>query len=88
MEHGERLQAFMFRVTTANGAVRTLVEEGSLREPPGEVAAVTVGALDYFGVDDRRAARRMGRVYEVLYCLENSVRELTETTLRDAMVVG
>jgi len=27
----------------------------------------------------------MGEVYELLYCLENSIRELIETTLRDAL---
>jgi hypothetical protein len=81
----EELQAFLYRVTTANTALRSLVDEGTLREPPGEAAESSTGALEFFGLDERRAARRMGRVYELLCCFENSVRELIETTLKEAL---
>src|SRR5439155_16248941 len=39
--------------------------------------------LEDFSVDAQVQARRMGNVYELLYCLENSVRELVERTLRE-----
>jgi hypothetical protein len=81
----EELQAFLYRVVTTNGAVEKLVDDGDLREPPGRAAEGGGGALEFFSLDERRAARRMGRVYELLHCFENSVRELIETTLRDAL---
>lgn len=79
------MQAFLYRVVTTNNAVNKLVDDGDLREPPGREADASGGALEFFSSDERRAARRMGRVYELLYCFENSVRELIETTLRDAL---
>jgi hypothetical protein len=39
--------------------------------------------VEDFGLDAQLQARRMGEVYELLYCLENSVRELIERTLRE-----
>ncbi len=78
------MQAFLYRAVTTNDAIDKLVATGELREPPGQEAAAG-GALEFFSGEERRAARRMGRVYELLYCFENSVRELVETTLRDAL---
>jgi hypothetical protein len=78
------LQAFLYRVVTTNATVDRLVEEGALHEPSG-TAANAGGALGYFSLEERQAARRMGRVYELLYCFENSVRELVETTLKELL---
>jgi hypothetical protein len=79
----DELQAFLYRAVTANGTLSRLVSDGTLRDAPG--ADVTSAALEFFDHQQRRAARRMGRVYELLYCFENSVRELIETTLRDSL---
>jgi hypothetical protein len=79
------LQAFLYRVVTTNNVLNRLVAEGTLGEPPGQASAPTSATLEYFNTDERRAARRMGRVYELLYCFENSVRELIETTLRESL---
>ena len=85
MSQHAQLQAFLYRVATANTAVRALAEEGALRESPSETAEAGNSTLEFFGLEERRAARRMGRTYELLYCFENSVRELIETTLRDTL---
>jgi hypothetical protein len=80
------VQAFLYQTVTSNRALADLVSEGVLREPPGHVGEAIAGsALEFFSADERAAARRMGRVYELLYCFENSVRELIETTLRDEL---
>jgi hypothetical protein len=79
------IQAFLYRVVTANEAVDQMVGEGWLREPPGPVGVSGEGALEFFSGQERGAARRMGRVYELLYCFENSVRELVETTLKEGL---
>lgn len=81
----DEVQAFLYRAVTTNGTVDRLVANGDLREPPGQAAEITSAALEFFDADERRAARRMGRVYELLYCFENSVRELLETTLRESL---
>lgn len=81
----QNMQAYLYRVVTTNDLLNRLVDDGDLHEPPGQAAAVTSAALEFFSLDERRAARRMGRVYELLYCFENSVRELIETTLRDEL---
>jgi len=36
-------------------------------------------------MEARVRAKRMGRVYELLYCLENSMRELIERTLKELL---
>jgi hypothetical protein len=82
----DETRAFLYRVITTNRALATLTDEGSLRERPGMEAGVAGGtALEFFSGDERRDARRMGRVYELLYCFENSVRELIETTLTEKL---
>lgn len=40
--------------------------------------------IDSFSREAREQATAMGRVYELLYCLENSIRELVESTLKEA----
>lgn len=80
------MQAFLYRVVTTNTTLERLTQEGVIREPVGTaVDTPATGALDFFSADERRIARRMGRIYELLYCFENSVRELIETTLRDTL---
>jgi hypothetical protein len=80
------LQAFFYRTVTTNTAVDGLIDDGKLMEPPVRANTATgfPSALDDFSMDARLAARRMGEVYELLYCLENSMRELIESTLREA----
>jgi hypothetical protein len=87
MDGVTELQAFMYRTVTTNTAVERLIDDGRLVEPPVRAdAAVDVpSALDDFSVEARLAAKSMGEVYELLYCLENSMRELVETTLREAI---
>lgn len=84
----EDAQAFLYRVITTNKTVEKLVEESTLREPPGGFgggSSGSGGALEFFSTDAQRAARRMGRIYELLYCFENSVRELVETALKESL---
>src|SRR5207244_2177534 len=80
--------AFLYRVVTTNSTLDRLMDEGVLPESPSRttLAAPDGSALEFFSSEERRTARRMGRVYELLYCFENSVRELIETTLREGLV--
>jgi len=84
---GRELQAFLYRVVTTNSHVEMLIKEGRLREPvaPRARAEMARHALDDFSEQARVDARRMGDVYELLYCLENSVRVLIESTLREVL---
>lgn len=77
----ESVQAFLFRSLSANGRVEALSEDGTL--VPVERSAVTSEALGNFSHAAQVQADRMGEVYKLLYCLENSVRELVESTLRE-----
>jgi hypothetical protein len=79
------LQAYLYRVVTTQGNLRQLVDDGVLRERPGPASRSTKTALDDFGLDARIEARRMGDVYELLYCLENSVRQLIQATLLETL---
>jgi len=79
------LQAFLYRVATTNDTLDQLSADADLLEPPGYVPETASAAMEFFAAEKRRAARRMGRVYELLYCFENSVRELIETTLRETL---
>lgn len=76
------LEAFLFRVVTANAEVERMESSGHLLARL-DAHAVTAdkGALGNFGIAAQTQARRMGEVYELLYCLENSVRELVQNTL-------
>ncbi|GAA3834946.1 hypothetical protein KACC15558_13580 [Brevibacterium ammoniilyticum] len=66
------LQAFFFRSMAVNRQLNA--------EDPGP----TQQTIDSFSPDARDQAGAMGKVYELLYCLENSIRELVESTLREA----
>lgn len=79
------LEAFFFRSVTTNRRVQQLAEDGRILDVSGagDAEAGTEATLDSFSFEQRVQARRMGRFYELLYCLENSVRELVERTLRE-----
>jgi hypothetical protein len=80
------MQAFLFRSVTANGLVSRMIDDGILRDPAATTDMVSgVSSLADFSLEARLQARRMGQVYELLYCLENSVRELVERTLRESL---
>lgn len=79
------VQAFLFRAATANSRVEEMVGQGQLLGP---VASTTPAdgaeALQHFSFAIRAEARRMARTYELLFCFENSVRELIEDRLKEA----
>jgi len=78
------LQAFFFRATTLNALVSRLESDGALLVVDGANGdQETLASLNDFSFEARLKARRMGEVYQLLYCLENSIRELIETTLRE-----
>jgi hypothetical protein len=84
VSHQAGLQAFLYRAATANTRVSHMIETGVLVEPPvsGDRQGSTI--LDEFDMNARIKAKRMGRIYELLFCLENSMRELIERTLKEA----
>ena len=49
-----------------------------------EDVSPTQQTIDSFSAEAREQAAAMARVYELLYCLENSIRELIESTLKEA----
>lgn len=69
----EQLQAFLFRALHNNRS----------SAPSEPTTVVSQSAIKSFSDEARIQARFMGEVYELLYCLENSIRELIESTLRD-----
>lgn len=80
----EELQAFLFRAATGNVAVEELVERGELLGPERPADPTRSTPLDDFSFAIRVEAGRMARVYELLFCFENSVRELIESRLKEA----
>jgi hypothetical protein len=84
----EEMQAYLYRVLTSQVAVSEMVDQGVLMPPRSASPSGSANrrsALDDFGLDARIEARRMGEVYELLYCLENSVRELIRTSLLESL---
>jgi len=79
------MQAFLFRAATANSRVEEMASRGQLL---GDAATATNmetdRGFDQFSYAIRVEARRMARVYELLFCFENSVRELIEDRLKEA----
>jgi hypothetical protein len=77
-------QAFLFRAVTTDALIENMTTRGLL-EPSqyGENYPHSMSAMAHFSTESRVQARHMGEVYELLYCLENSVRELIESTLRE-----
>jgi hypothetical protein len=83
MTDAAALQAFLYQASTTNCRVAAMVEQGLLVAPlPTSDHQPTI--LDEFDLDARVKATRMGRIYELLFCLENSMRELIERTLKEA----
>ena len=62
-----------------------MARDGLVLPARREIQRTERTALDDFGLDARIEARRMGEVYELLYCLENSVRELVQSSLVEAL---
>lgn len=88
MKDAERVQAFFFRAATANGRVQEMIERGELREPVEAAAGAAVSeVVEDFSFAIRLEARRMAAVYQLLFCFENSVRELIEDRLKEAYAV-
>lgn len=83
MKHRADLQAFLYRGVTANARVAGMIEEGLLLEPPAQSGSAETAVLDEFDMEARVKAKRMGRIYQLLFCLENSMRELIERTLKE-----
>lgn len=83
MTEAPKLQAFLYQAMTANVRVAGMVEDGQLAEPPAPGSPGGRTVLDEFSIEARTKAMRMGRTYELLFCLENSMRELIERTLKE-----
>jgi hypothetical protein len=77
----------MFRAATTNGRVDELIERGELLGATAPSDSVEPGPLDDFSFPIRVEARRMTAVYELLFCFENSVRELIEDRLKEVFGV-
>lgn len=71
------LQSFLFRSLAINRV--------TVPEAPETSVSTRQSTIEQFSDEARRQAAGMGRVYELLYCLENSMRELVESTLREAL---
>ena len=78
------VQAFLFRAAIANNRVDEMVAEGQLAGIATPSVPADDETLDQFSFAIRAEARRMARVYELLFCFENSVRELIEERLKEA----
>ena len=78
------LQAFLYRAATGNARVAAMVNAGTLRGGLSRSPDAEDTVLVEFSEGERIKAQRMGRVYELLYRLENSMRELIESTLKEA----
>lgn len=81
------MQAFLFRAATTNNRIEEMVSEGRLVEQPNLEPPGHPGPLDDFSFAIRVQAQRMARVYELLFCFENSVRELIEDRLKEKFSV-
>jgi hypothetical protein len=84
LSHGAEVQAFLFRAATTNSRVDEMVGDGQLLGATMPTPADDGRTLSQFSFAVRTAARRMARVYELLFCFENSVRELIEDRLKEA----
>ncbi|MFO6454031.1 MULTISPECIES: Swt1 family HEPN domain-containing protein [unclassified Aeromicrobium] len=69
------LAGFMFRSLALN-------KEADVEHT--QDTTLSTSAIDHFSDEARRQASSMGRVYELLYCLENSIREMVESSLKEA----
>lgn len=72
----EVLQAYLYRALNVNRGL-DIAETLTDNKKASTIAS--------FSETARAQARFMGDVYELLYCLENSIRELVESTLRELL---
>jgi hypothetical protein len=79
----ETVQAFFYRGLATTVHVQEMIQAGTLREPLAPGVSGGRSVLDAFDMEFRVKAGRMGRIYELLYCLENSMRELIERTFKE-----
>lgn len=83
----DQIQAFLFRAASTNGRVDELVDEGQLLSEGLRETANERQATADFSFAIQLEAKRMAIVYELLFCFENSVRELIEDRLKEAYSV-
>jgi hypothetical protein len=84
---GEQVQAFLFRAASVNERLNQLSDEGQLATPALPAGPSESNATSDFSFAIQLEAKRMARVYELLFCFENSVRELIEDRLKEAYSV-
>jgi hypothetical protein len=84
---GENVQAFLFRAASINDRLDQLAEEGQLATPDLPASPSESTPISDFSFAIQLEAKRMARVYELLFCFENSVRELIEDRLKEAYSV-
>jgi Swt1-like HEPN len=61
-----------------------MIEEGKLPGTGTPDVTANSGTVNQFSFAIRVGARRMAQIYELLFCFENSVRELIEERLKEA----
>jgi Swt1-like HEPN len=81
---GEQIQAFLFRSASINTCIQELSEDGRLVTPETPPAPGEETSISDFSFAIQLEAKRMARAYELLFCFENSVRELIEDRLKEA----
>jgi hypothetical protein len=74
--NSDQIQAFLFRAAAANRSLGVEVQS----EP-----SLSTETIARFSAEAQAQAASMGKVYELLYCLENSIRELIESVLRETL---
>jgi hypothetical protein len=87
MSSANDVQAFLFRAAATNMRLDELAQDGQVRNG-GPTAVADADGLEQFSFAIRAEARRMARVYELLFCFENSVRELIEDRLKEVFGVN
>jgi hypothetical protein len=83
----DQTQAFLFRAASVNGRIDELVDEGRLLASRPREAMDEQQPTSDFSFAIQLEAKRMAVVYELLFCFENSVRELIEDRLKEAYSV-
>jgi hypothetical protein len=81
------VQAFLFRAAATNSRLAELVAGGELLGPANDAAVASASTVEDFSFSIQVEARRMAAFYELLFCFENSVRELIEDRLKEAYSV-
>lgn len=87
MPNHDQVQAFLFRAAATDGHVAEMVDRGELLDAASSTSTYVPTPLDDFSFAIRLEAHRMAAVYQLLFCFENSVRELIEDRLKEAYSV-